>query len=62
MKCKNRSTRLHRVIDNSAPLLGASLRARLREEKKKEKKKKEKKKKKKGGEKKNSRPGSVKCK
>ena len=30
MKCKNRSTRLHRVIDNSAPLLGASLRARAK--------------------------------
>ena len=39
MKCKNRSTRLHRVIDNSATLLGASLRARKKKEKEKKKKK-----------------------
>ena len=36
------TTRLHRVIDNSAPLLGASLRARARKKKEARKKKKKK--------------------
>ena len=41
------TTRLHRVIDNSAPLLGASLRARARARARKKKEARKKKKKKK---------------